>query len=182
MSFKPPPSAWLYLLGVVLMFGGCGASCGLTLWHSSAKVDRMLRLVMPGEREGELAAGSYVLYAETHSAVDGTSYAWNGGSLQCAVVDSASNQPVPIKAATARESYSFGGYAGQSMFEFDIARTGKYRVGCDVESGAPMVIALSQGAVLGSMFYATLGGFLMAAAGLTTILLTWDKRRKHRVV
>jgi hypothetical protein len=181
MTFKPPPSGWMYVLGIALVFGGCGASCGITLIHSSAKVDAMQRLVMPGQHEGELAAGSHVLYAETRSTVDGKGYVWNGGTLQCDLVDSASNQPVPMRTATASENYSFGGFAGQSMFEFDIATAGRYRLACEAESG-PMVVALSQGAVLGSMFYAMLGGFVVAAAGLTTILLTWDKRRKHRVV
>jgi hypothetical protein len=172
----------MYVLGIVLMFGGCGASCGMTLLQSSARVERMQRLVMPGEHEVELTAGSYVLYAETRSAVDGKSYVWHGGSLECAVGNRASEQPAPIHAATTSENYAFGGFAGQSMFDVEIATTGRYLVTCKVERGGPMVMALSHGRVLGSMFYSMLGGFVVAAAGLTTILLTWDKRRKHRVV
>jgi hypothetical protein len=172
----------MYVLGIVLMFGGCGASCGMTLWQTSNKVDRMQRLVMPGEHEVELAAGSYVVYAEARSTMAGTSYVWHGGALQCTVIESASSRPVPLKTATMSESYSFGGFEGQSMFELDVVTTGRHRVACEVASGGPMTIALSQGPVLGSMLYAMLGGFVIAAAGLTTILLTWDKRRKHRIV
>jgi len=172
----------MYVLGIVLMFGGCGASCGMTLWQTSNKVDRMQRLVMPGEHEVELAAGSHVLYAEARSTMGGTSYVWHGGALQCTVVESASSRPVPLNATTMNESYSFGGFEGQSMFELDVVTAGRHRVACEVASGGPMTVALSQGGVLGGMLYGMLGGFVIAAAGLTTILLTWDKRRKHRVV
>lgn len=172
----------MYVLGIVLMFGGCGASCGITLWQSSIKVDAMQRLVMPGEHEVELAAGSHVIYAETRSTVGGTSHVWHGGALQCTAVESASSKPAPLSAASMSENYSFGAFEGQSMFELEIATAGRYRIACQVESGGPMTIALSRGHVLGSMLYSMLGGFVIAAAGLTTILLTWDKRRKHRVV
>lgn len=172
----------MYVLGIALMFGGCGASCGMTLWQSSAKVDAMQRLVMPGEHEVELAAGEHVIYAETRSTVGGTSYVWNGGALQCTAVESASSKPAALSAATMSENYSFGGFEGQSMFELDIATAGRHRVACEVATGGPMTVAISQGRVLGSMLYTMLGGFVIAAAGLTTILLTWDKRRKHRIV
>lgn len=172
----------MYVLGIALMFGGWGASCGISFWQTSAKVDSMQRLVMPGEHEIELAAGAHVLYAETRSAVGGTSHVWHGGALQCTVVEIASGRPVPLTATTMSESYSFGAFEGQSMFELDIATTGRHRVACQVATGGPMTVALSHGHVLGGMIYAMLGGFVVAAAGLTTILLTWDKRRKHRIV
>lgn len=172
----------MYVLGIALMFGGWGASCGISFWQTSAKVERLQRMVMPGEHEVELAAGAHVLYAETRSTVGGTSYVWHGGALQCTAIESASNRPVPLTAARMTENYSFGGFDGQSMFELDIPTAGQYRVACQVASGAPMTVALSRGHVLGSMLYAMLGGFVVAAAGLTTILLTWDKRRKHRIV
>lgn len=172
----------MYVLGIALMFGGCGASFGMTLWQTSAKVDAMQRLVVPGEHEVELAAGSYLLYAETRSTIGGTSYLWHGGALQCSAVESASSRPAPLTAATLSENYAVGAFEGQSMFELEIATAGRYRVECQVGTGGPMTVALSRGHVLGGMVYAMLGGFVVAAAGLTTILLTWDKRRKHRVV
>jgi hypothetical protein len=179
MSSPKRPSGWLYVLGIVMTFGGCGASCGLTLWQSSERVEHLQRLVMPGAHEIDLAAGDHVLYAESRSTVDGKAYVWHGGALQCELVASATNQPVPISASSASESYSFGSYEGQSMFTFDIATAGRHRLACDVETGGPMVVSVSQGRVLGSMLYSMLAGFLVAAAGLTTILLTWDKRRQR---
>jgi hypothetical protein len=177
MSSPKRPSGWLYVLGILMTFGGCGASCGVTLWQSSERVDGMQRVVMPGTQELELAAGDHVLYAESRSAVDGTAYAWSGGALKCALAD-ASGQAVPLSSSSMDENYSFSGYEGQSMFTFEAVTAGRYRLTCEVESG-PMVVAVSEGHVLGSMWYSMFGGFLVAAAGLTMILLTWDKRRQR---
>ncbi|HWN72076.1 MAG TPA: hypothetical protein VNM90_30765 [Haliangium sp.] len=179
MSSSKRPSGWLYVLGIVLTFGGCGASCGVTLWQSSKRVDGLQRVVMPGAHEVELSPGEYVLYAESRSTVNGTAYLWHGGALQCQLAESASNQPVPLSGASVNESYSFGSYEGQSMFSFEIPSAGRYRLACDVETGGPMVLSLSHGHVLGSMLYSMLAGFLVAAGGLTMILLTWDKRRQR---
>jgi hypothetical protein len=179
MSSPKRPSGWLYVLGVLMTFGGCGASCGMTLWQSNERVERLQRLVMPGAHEIDLSPGEHVLYAESRSTVDGTAYVWHGGALQCELVDSASNQAVPLSASSVSESYSFGGYEGQSMFSFEITTAGRHRLTCNVETGGPMVVSLSQGHVLGNMLYSMLGGFLVAAAGLTMILLTWDKRRQR---
>lgn len=169
----------MYVLGIVMTFGGCGASCGLTLWQSNERVDRLQRLVMPGAHELDLSAGDHVLYAESRSTVDGTAYVWHGGALPCELVAIATSQPVPLSTSSVSESYSFDSYEGQSMFTFDVATAGRHRLACDVETGGPMVVSVSQGHVLGNMLYPMLAGFLVAAAGLTTILLTWDKRRQR---
>jgi hypothetical protein len=182
MSSPKRPSGWLYVLGIVLIFSGCGASCGMTLWQTSKRVDALQRVIMPGAHEVELAPGEHVLYAESRSTVDGTAYVWHGGALQCELVASASNQPVPLRASSANESYSFASYEGQSMFTFEIASAGRHRLACDVETGGPMVVSLSRGHVLGRMLYSMLAGFVVAAAGLTMILLTWDKRRQRHPV
>lgn len=167
----------MYVLGILMTFGGCGASCGLTLWQSSDRVAAMQRVVMPGTHELELAAGDHVIYAESRSTVDGTAYAWSGGTLKCGV-ESADGQSVPLETSSVDENYSFSGHEGQSMFTFEAATAGRYRLGCELDSG-PMVVAVSHGHVLGSMWYSMLGGFAVAAAGLTMILLTWDKRRQR---
>jgi hypothetical protein len=181
MSSPNRPSAWLYVLGVVLTFGGCGTSCGMNLWQSQQRVQRLQRLVMPGAHELALAPGKHVLYAESRSTVDGTAYVWHGGALPCELVRLEGNQPVPLASPSASESYSFGGYEGQSMFTFEVAAAGRHRLTCRVETGAPMVMALSRGHVLGSMIYSTLGGFLVSALGLFTIFLTRDRRRQNEL-
>lgn len=182
MSSPKRPSGWLYVLGIIMTFGGCGASCGMTLWQSSKRVEDLQRVVMPGAHELELSAGEYVLYAESRSTLHGTAYVWHGGALRCELAESASNRTVPLSPSSVNESYSFGSHEGQSMFTFEIAQPGRHRLACEVETGGPMVVSLSQGHVLGSMLYSMLGGFLVAAAGLTMILLTWDKRRARHPV
>jgi hypothetical protein len=179
MSSPKRPSGWLYVLGVVMTIGGCGASCGVTLWQSNERVERLQRMVMPGTHQVELLQGEHVIYAESRSTVDGTAYVWRGGALQCELIESTSEKAVHLSSPSVDENYAFGGFEGQSMFTFEITSPGRHRLMCEVETGGPMVVSLSRGHVLGSMLYSMLAGFLVAAAGLTMILLTWDKRRQR---
>jgi hypothetical protein len=179
MSSPKRPSGWLYVLGIVMTIGGCGASCGVSLWQSNERVERLQRMVMPGTHQVELSTGEHVLYAESRSAVDGTVYVWHGGALQCELIERASEKAVPLSSPSVNENYAFGSYEGQSMFTFEITSPGRHRLTCDVGTGGPMVVSLSRGHVLGNILYSMLAGFLVAAAGLTMILLTWDKRRQR---
>lgn len=175
-------SGWFYVLGILMMFGGCGAPFGALLWSSAADIESMQRFVMPGAQTMTLSPGQYVLYAETSSVVDGKSYMWTGGSVSCQVIESETQRPVTsLSAASMNESYTIGGYKGESMFELDIEQGGSFVLGCEVEGG-PMVIAINRGRVLGNMVYPMLGGLLVFALGIAVIVVTRKKRRvsQHR--
>ncbi len=67
------PSGWWYPVGLVLIVAGFGA-----LWSGIGRLDDRVagleRVVVPGKRMIELHAGSYTVFYESRSVVDGTIY------------------------------------------------------------------------------------------------------------
>jgi hypothetical protein len=170
------PSGWLYVLGILVMFGGCGASMGLTLWQVSGGLESMERMVVPGEKEITLEADSYTLFYESRSVIDGQVMVSVGaGTLACSIL-SADGQAIKLRGSSVSKTYGVGSYQGQSVFEFDIPASGNYRVGCNLDGGTG-VIALGDGfsvAVLAIGIIATLACFVIG------LIIIWRTRKRRR--
>lgn len=140
-------------------------------------VERMDRVIVPGQRELELTPGEYVLYAETRSVVDGVTYQAASVQLRCAMVDR-DGAPVELDSPNGSTTYALGGFAGTSFAEATIPSAGVYRLTC---TGGPAVVALGGG--IGTRIVAVvITGFASFGLALFTVLLVRRRRRKPAAV
>lgn len=89
---------------------------------------RMMRLVVPGQAEFRLnEAGTYTIFHEYHSVVDGRAYALDALSgLQIIVRHRGS--AIELARPTVSSRYSVGSFAGRSLFQFEVNEPGVYLV------------------------------------------------------
>jgi hypothetical protein len=169
----------MYVVGALVMAGGCGASIGGAIWHSLSGIGDMQRVIIPGAHELELAARSHTIYWESRSVVDGTAYINPGNaSVRCGL-STASGESVDIRNASISEEYTFGSYHGESLFELDIVRPGTYRLSCEVSGGTTSegVLAIGRGMALGGIMIGMVGAVFAFGIGLFIILRTYSRRK-----
>lgn len=174
-------SRWWYALALAIGFVGCGASAGLGFYHLDNKLDSMHRGVMPGKLRMELASGSYTVYHEQRSTVDGKLYSSTDiGGLRCRLTDTASHTPVELSVPSTSTSYEFGSRKGASVWSFDIAHDGTYELQCVGQDGrqpTPVVLAVGDG-VGGMIVMTLLGMFGSALVGGVGMFIVYRKRKR----
>jgi hypothetical protein len=140
-------------------------------------VDDMPRVVVPGQGDVVLAAGSHLIFGETESVYGGTAYVASELSLRCTVVDATSGGGVPLAAPSGSAEYTVGGHSGRSMFEFTAPHEGRYHIDCD-GTGGPTTIAFG-GALLGAALalFASLGGGIFGASVVWGVVFLLRRRR-----
>lgn len=141
----------------------------------TSSIQGMHRVVMPGKAEIMLPAGRSTLYAERSSIVDGKAYRVEGLRFRCAVTDPAGKE-VPLVAPTSSVSYTTGSYAGENVFDLDIAEPGPYVLACDAP--APFVIAIGGG--VGAWIVVMIVGALPIMAGVVIFIVALVKRRRQK--
>lgn len=169
----------MYVVGALVMAGGCGASIGGAIWHSLSGIADMQRVIIPGAHELELEASVHTIYWESRSVVDGAAHINPGhASVRCAM-NTASGESVDIRNAKVSQKYTFGSYQGESLFEVDIARPGSYRLSCEVSGGTTSegVLAMGPGISLGGIMFGVIGALLAFGIGLFIILRTYHRRK-----
>ncbi|HTJ42393.1 MAG TPA: hypothetical protein VL463_09885 [Kofleriaceae bacterium] len=147
---------------------------GAMIWRVYSQVTGMQRLVVPGERDVILEAGSHVGFLESKSVVDGTEYANATFSGRCTLAEAGSNAPVELGKPTGTTSYSFGSYAGTSAFSFTAPHDGTYHLACSGD-GPPAVLAIGDGIGL-SIVIGAIGGL----AGVIVAIVMALRIRKRR--
>jgi hypothetical protein len=174
----------MYVVGVLVMIGGCGASIGGAIWQSLSRVEGMQRVVIPGSHELALEAGTYKIYWESRSVVDGAMHITTGhASVRC-VLTTASDESVDIRNVSFGEEYTFGSYKGDALFDVHIVRPGAHRLSCEVSGGTTSggVLAIGRGLALGGILIGVLGAVLAFGLGLFIILATAFRRRPRPAV
>ena len=141
----------------------------------TSSIQGMHRVVMPGKAEIMLPAGRSTLYAERRSIVGGKAYSVEGLRFRCAVTDPA-GQEVPLVAPTSSVSYETGSYAGENVFDLDLAAPGAYVLSCDAP--APFVIAVGGG--VGAWIVVMVVGALPVMAGVVILIVVLIKRRRQK--
>lgn len=178
---KKRPTGWLYVVGVLVIVGGCTASLGGGFWHVMSSVERLQRVPTPGSQALELERAGYHVYAESRSLVDGAVYRSSGWpALRCSL-RTASGERLAIREPTFYESYDMFHYRGTSLFEFDTDVPGTYWLTCETADGAAgPVLAISKGmAQVGSMLAGFVGALIAIAAGVVLIVRTRRRRRRR---
>lgn len=140
-------------------------------------LEGMPRLVVPGERSLELEAGDYVVYGETESVVDGTAYSNPRFAVRCALAHK-DGTPITLSHATVARSYSFGGHAGNGMFEFELPSPETVTLSCTTEDGKA-VLAIGRG-IGGAIVAGVLSVLLGSLAAVVVFVVVFIKRRRWR--
>ena len=178
---EPARTSGKWYLLVLIPIAIAGVAGYLAFSGMVDQIEKMKRVVMPGEHQLELAAGEHVVYGETTSTVDGTAYHTTSISLSCNLVEVASGEPVRLETPTGSTTYSLGGYAGQSMFQFELARGGAYLFTCTSGENDPAVLAIGPGIGAGIVL-AVLSIVLPLIAAIVIAVVIRRKRRRSRPV
>ena len=171
---------WFVVAGLIAIAGFVAS--GFYLWPRLGSADAgLIRIVVPGNSTLDLAKpGTYTIFHERHSVVDGRFYASDSVSgLRVEVAAEASGAPVRLE-STSGTSYSIGSRKGESLLVFTIDQPGRYRLTTSM-TGGPAVLAIGQGLV-GSIF-ALVGGTIaiafagLALAGIIVALTIWQRMK-----
>lgn len=181
-----PPSRLWYALAALTVLAGFAGMAAFMVPKLSAMGDDLIQIVVPGQADLSLEKpGSYTVFHEKQSVVDGTVYASNTISgLKVTVSNAETGTDVPLTASSANMSYSFASRSGTSVFEFEIATPGRYRLTAAYEGGRAepkLVLAVGQGFVGGllkTIFTAIGIAFTGVIAAAITVIVVWRKRKK----
>jgi hypothetical protein len=170
---------WFVVAGLIAIAGFVCA--GLYLWPRLGSVDAgLIRIVVPGSATLTLdKPGTYTIFHEKQSVVDGRYYASDTVAGLRADVVAEGGAPVPVE-PSGGTSYSVGGRQGVSIFAFTIDRPGRYRLTTSLASGQA-VLAIGQG-MFGAIFK-LVGGTIaiafagLAIAGIIVLLVIWQRSK-----
>lgn len=169
---------WFVVAGVIAIAGFVVS--GLYLWPRLGSADAgLIRVVVPGSTMLDLAkSGTYTIFHEKHSVVDGRFYASDSvPGLRVEVVAEGTGAPVRLE-STSGTSYSIGSRKDESLLSFTIDQPGRYRLTTGM-TGGPAVLAIGQGLV-GSIF-SLVGGMIaiafagLALAGAIVAVVVWQR-------
>jgi hypothetical protein len=173
---------WFVVAGLIAVASGVAAS--LYLLPRLGSVDAgLIRVVVPGNATLTLdKPGTYTIFHEKHSVVDGKYYASDTVTgLRVELVAEADDAPVPIVEPSTTTSYSLANRGGVSIFAFTIDRPGRYRLTTNLANGQ-VVLAIGQGMVgaalrlIGATTAIVCAGF--AVAGIIVLIVIWQRSKK----
>jgi hypothetical protein len=175
-----------YWLAPIPLILGLALAGWLAWTEVAALQNALVRFVVPGTSVLNLdAPGTYTIYHEADSVVDGKLYsAPNIAGLSVNVTAEASGQQMAVVVPGFSSSYSVGGHSGKSVLAFDIATPGRYRLAAAYsggQSGPQTVLAVSRGffgRLIGAIFGAIAAVFAGFIAALVLVLTTYFRRRR----
>jgi hypothetical protein len=172
-----PVRAWYVIAVLISLVGGCGVA-GLGLWRAYDKVTTFPRAAMPGELRVPLERGSYTIFWEPRSVVDGEAFMSQQANVRCKLART-DGHAAALSTGGVSVSYSMGSYQGKSMFDADVDEDGDYTLTCVTDDGARVVMAIGQGlgTTIALSIVCGIGGF---AAGVVIFLVVYFRRRKAR--
>jgi hypothetical protein len=166
-------------VALLIFLAGMAGMAAFLIDRLSTMQDGMTRVVVPGEQAVTLEAGSYTIFHETHSVIDGVVYASPGLGGLVVTVTGPDGEAVPLEAAGSGR-YSFGGHTGYSVFDFTAPVAGDYVVAGRYQAdgaGPETVIAVGAGfmssllgTIFGSLGIAFAGSIIAAALAVMTLV------------
>jgi hypothetical protein len=177
-----------FVLAAIIGIGGFVAG-GFHLFSGLSGVeDRLMQVVMPGSATLKLGQpGTYTIYHERQSVVDGRVYAGTSvGGLRVAM-RGPDGKEVPLAQSSGGMTYKFGSREGRSIFSFTATTPGEYRITGVLPEGRtePKVVLAVESGLLGGMFQ-MIGGAIglvfggLAIAGLIVVLTLWQRQKAKR--
>ncbi len=170
------PSAWLYLLGVLVWFGGCCGGVGNTIWSFGTSVQDQPRGEFPGELQMRVDSGRHVIFQETKSTLGDESHTSAAVSgLECDV--QGPDGPIPVYPPAAHSTYSFSRFKGESVLGFDSPRSGAHTMTCTHDGADPVVLSVGTG-LGGDIMVGVTGAVFSAFFGIGICVLVFALRRR----
>jgi hypothetical protein len=184
------PARWWYLVAVLVALAGVAVAGFLVVRTISGAGEDLQRLVVPGEVEVLLdEPGTYTIYYEHRSVVDGRMFATAGtdvSALLVVVEEADTGEDVQLTAPRGNVEYEFGPHAGRAVFNFSVGDPGGYLVKArypEGTQGAEVVLAVGQGVGRRIATGLLAGiGIPFVAFGLAVIIavVTYVSRRRAR--
>ena len=179
------PSAFFIVLGVLII--GIGVtSFGLMIYHTVTKLGDVEPLIVPGEHRLELdEVGTYDIFLEYHSVIDGQVYANPQGvpGLTFLVREAETGTEVTMGRPSANLTYNVGSRSGSAILNFTIDEPGTYLLSATYtsEAGPPAVITIIHEFGKG-LLTSILGGIaiLMLSLGVGLALIIIVAVKRHR--
>jgi hypothetical protein len=185
------PSRGWYVVAALIIIGAIAGAIWTAVSQFQGIAAGLVQVVVPGGADLELKApGSYTIFHEATSAVDGRIYASSDISgLRVTVRSAATGKEIRVGQPTGTATYSFSGRVGNSVLAFDIDTPGTYRLDGSYEDGRlqpQTVIAVGTGFFSG-LFTAIalpigIGMTGFTAGALILIVVTLKRRRALRGV
>lgn len=179
---------WFVLAGIIAVAGFVAA--GFHVFSGVGAVeDRVMQVVMPGSAVLNLGQpGTYTIYHETRSVVDGKLYASSSVGGLSVSVRAPGGAEVPLVPSSGGVTYKFGSREGRSIFSFTVTAPGEYRITGTLPDGRsePKVVLAVESGLMGGMMR-MIGGALglafggLAIAGILVIITAWQRSKAKRV-
>lgn len=130
------PSRWWYALALVCVAAGFVGMGAYMFPRIDTIGDTLVRLLAPGEITLSAAEpGTYTIFHEERSVVDGAAFVSKSVSGLRVSVTSAAGETIPVVPSSTTETYTLGAYAGTSILTFQITEPGSYRVAAAYNDG-----------------------------------------------
>jgi hypothetical protein len=184
---RGPSRAW-YLVSGAIVIATIAIFAYVLSSRLSALTDQLMQLMVPGQVDLNLVqTGTYSIFHERQSVIDGQLLHSNDIAGLRVSVRSASNTDVPLAMPKASATYSIGGRSGVAIFEFVIREPGTYRLNAEYDGGralprAVLTIGLD---FVGELTATILGSIAIMFAGLigaaALAVVVFVKRRRARL-
>src|SRR5882672_5565653 len=173
---------WFIVAGLVALAGFAGSFLYVNPRLAAAD-DHTVRVVIPGNTVLVLdKPGSYTIYHEKKSTVDGRYYASDAvDGLALALTSEATDAPVKLAVLSTEKSYTVGNRSGTSIYAFTIDRPGRYRLAATLAGGRSdpkAVLAVDHG-MFGAIAIAFAG---LGVAGAIVVAVLWQRSKAAKPV
>jgi hypothetical protein len=174
-----------YVLAAICLVAGVGVAVWLGLSVYWRLQNALTRVVVPGSDLLTLdEPGSYTIYHEPESVVDGQLYSAENVTGLRVTVTGGDGAPVAVTAPAISSSYTIGGHSGKAVWGFEIATPGSYRLSAEYvggRNGPQTVLAIGRDffwPVFRGIFGA-IGSVMAGFAGALALVLTTYFRRQR---
>ena len=180
-----PGRKWYAIALLVVMAGA--AFAGVVAFSRLNGLTRELpQVVVPGDADLTLSrAGTYTIYLERESVVNGRLYSTTDGIEGLRVrVSSPANAPLEMASPSMSSNYSIGGRSGTAVLAFTVSEPGQYHLAAEYPDGRTEpqgVLAVGLGVpekILTTILQAMGIGFVSFVLGVIVAGVTFAKRRK----
>ena len=133
---RPRPAAGWYAAAALVAVAALGAAGAFVYHRVTVMTARLIHVVVPGEAELSLdEPGSYTIFHEYRSVINGKVYYANRLSGLRVTLRAPDGGRVALKSPSATSRYSISNRAGVSVFAFEAAEPGTYRLAASYEDG-----------------------------------------------
>lgn len=162
------PSRLWYLLAVAVLIAALSGMGAFLSSRLSGLGEGLAQVVVPGETELTLDPGSYTIFHESRSMVDGRIFVADDIAGLGVALASAAGAPVALASASISGSYEFAGRSGAAVFNFEIGDPGLYRLSAAYREGVDgpeTVLAVGKG-FGGDLLVTVMGALALAFGGV----------------